>query len=793
MAEAAEFHGTRPSPARRWLRQAAAVVLAVPLLSLAAQVPAAHAAGAPAAAEPTGSRTVDVSLNTLTPQAPAPDDTVTVTGTVTNKSKQAISDAHVALRTGPLLDGRTAIDNAAQRTGYLPGADGTEIDGKYTEKYERLAAGARREFSISVPAEDLQLSSDGVYQLSVTLDGRTAAVPWQDQVLGIQRTFLPWQTEPTERQSRTTYLWPLISSSHVTARTAPDLKQTRVFDDDELAKEISPGGRLERMVALGKELDITWVIDPDLLASVDAMHDGYRLPSQGDETVPGAKKNRDAATTWLNELSKAVAGKKIVSLPFADPDIASIAHHGKSVPGTLGSYKDATEVAADAVDSILHVRPSTDFAWPVDGAIDRSVVDVATSAGANKVIARSDSLQERGYLPYTPSATRPIGRGVTAVVADARLSTAFQGDMTSAENATLATQKFLAQSLTLTRQDEERQRTVVVAPQRMPTASQAQTMANALHALEDGRWSLPQDLDQAAKAKADPDASTRIPSASAYPKSLRKQELPRTAFESLRGTEQRLTDFEAILSEPSRVATPFGRAIERGLSTTWRGRPAEAATYRTDVRNYLTNLTSQVQLIDKTDAKLSGRSATIPVTVQNNLVQDVQNLTLRLTSTKPTRLKIGDSPFQERPIKISGGHSQTVKFTTTINANGPVPVKAQLYTADGRPYGEPVEFAVDATEITSTVMLVIAGGVLLLVLAGLRMYTQRKRASRGDGPHNGDAPAPSEGDGPEGDAGSDPPAGGDGADAGRQKDGAAGTDTGTESSEPSGAGERVDR
>lgn len=79
------------------------------------------------------------------------------------------------------------------------------------------------------------------------------------------------------------------------------------------------------------------------------------------------------------------------------------------------------------METILHVKPSTDFSWPVDGAVDPSIMDVATSAGAHKVIARSDSFQDD--LPYTPTAARPIGGGTTAVVSDAYLSTTFEGDM----------------------------------------------------------------------------------------------------------------------------------------------------------------------------------------------------------------------------------------------------------------------------------------------------------------------------------------------------------------------------
>src|SRR5262249_43676190 len=173
-----------------------------------------------------------------------------------------------------------------------------------------------------------------------------------------------------------------------------------------------------------------------------------------------------------------------------------------------------------------------------------------------------------------------------------------------------------------------------------------------------------------------------------------------------------------------------------------------ASAFRQGVGSYLELLTSQVRLINKSDTKLSGRSATIPVTVQNNLVQGVDHLVLRLTSQQSTRLKIGDGPYAEQPITVSGGHSQSVKFTTTANANGRAAVVAQLFTEDGQPYGSAVTFDVNVTEITPTVMLVIAGGVLLLVLAGFRMYTQRRRMAarqaeeQQDGPERPDAAAP---------------------------------------------------
>lgn len=234
------------------------------------------------------------------------------------------------------------------------------------------------------------------------------------------------------------------------------------------------------------------------------------------------------------------------------------------------------------------------------------------------------------------------------------------------------------------------------------------------------------------------------------------------------------------------------------MSTSWRGRVIEASGFRNDVEAYLDELISQVSLIDKSETKLSGRSATIPVTVQNNLVQGVEHLRLRLTSLSPNRLEIGGSSYYEQPVEVSGGHSQTVKFTTTANANGKASVIAQLYTEDGQPYGDAVKFDVKVTEFTATVMLVIGGGVLLLVLAGFRMYTQRKRAAARAAEQNGpDDEAAETVDGPENPGGSEDrlkEESGTGTGAGDPEQPSDLTaDTATESADPSGTGERVDR
>ncbi|MFI6941568.1 DUF6049 family protein [Streptomyces sp. NPDC050418] len=815
-----------PSPARRWLRRTAASLVGLPLLAGLLAAPAAGAAvsaqperQAGTKAEPTGPRTVSVSINSFLPEIPTESDTLTISGRIRNESSRAVTDASMALRVGPTLNGRSQIDAAADAGATVTGTEGVPAGGdEYLQEFKKVAPGVTEDFRLSIPVKDLELGGDGVYQLAVTLTGRTETQQF-DQILGIERTFLPWQPEAADTRTEYSYMWPLIARTHLTARSDSDENQTPVFKDEDLLKEISPGGRLERMVSEGTTLPVTWVIDPDLVASADLMTRPYNVEGPDGKVVAGDEDNQKIARSWLNSLSKAVKDEKVVVLPFGDPDLASMAHGGAAVKGPQGSLshlKDATEAAVATLETVLHITPNTDFAWPAEGAVDPSIVNVATSAGASNVIARSDSFRETGNLPYTPTAARPIGDGTTAVVADSRLSKAFQGDMTSAERSTLAVQEFLAQSLMVNLQDPEKQRSLVVAPQRMPTAAQVSTMARAIRALQSDTWSGAANLITAAKEKPDAGATTEVPAASAYPASLRKQEMPQSGFKEIKEIQERLDEFKVILTRPERVVVPFGRSIDRALSTSWRGMPKEALEYRVGVGDYLKELTEQVVLIDKSEAKLSGRSATIPVTVQNNLAQGVKNLRLQLISTQPKRLQIEGGKVAEVEVEVAGGHAQSFKFSTSANASGPVDVVARLVTQDGRQYGDSIPFSVKVTEVPPTVLAVIAGGFLLLVLAGFRMYQRRKKiaarkaeeqnggtaeggGSTGDGPADGPTAGPTDGPADGGGPDTDDPDADDSGDSDAEaapepeQPSDPTPDTSAESTDPSGTGERVDR
>ncbi len=725
MGEAAQHPGTTHAGA--WLRRSAAAVAGAAVMAGVVPLGTAQAAPAPAAASPSGSGAATVTVDAMTPVAKQ-GSRLKITGTVSNDSSEPIKAGHVGVRVGTdgPVSSRSAMSGTAA-SGELSYQDGQEI-AHYTAKLPDIAPHVSRPFTLDMPVKALGLGANGVYRLAVTASGTTKN-PGYEHVVGIDRTFLPWTGHSSGKKLKTTYLWPLIDPPHMDIRPPRDVNEdTPLFRDDALAGELAPGGRLDQLVSLGSELPVTWVVDPQLLASVDAMTKPYKVVVRhGGTTSTVNGTGTQDARQWLDKLQQAVAGGEVVALPFGDPDIASIAHDGRSVPGTIAHLQSATELAAMTVDTILDVTPRTDFAWPVDGAVDPSIVATAAAGGADTVIARSDSFSESTALPYTPSAVRPIGDGHTAVVADAALSTAFTGPTATAAQATAAVQRFLAQSLVIRDQQPQLQRSVVVAPQRMPSATQAQAMSDAIKAATAGGWTQAVGLGAAVGQTPDRGANHSVPGS--YPRSLRRKESTSSAFRQIQLVQGTLNSFLPILSRGDRVVTPFGNAVLSAMSTEWRGHGSAAQAFRDDTSSYLGELTNDVHIINKQSITLSGRSATIPVTVQNSLNQRVSGLRLRLVSSQANRL----DPGAEQVVDIDGGHNRSLKFQTTASANGWTFVTAQLYTQNGTPYGRPMRFRVDVTSITDTVMLVIAVGLLLLVLAGIRMYRQRKRNALRDG------------------------------------------------------------
>ncbi|WP_354641561.1 DUF6049 family protein [Kitasatospora camelliae] len=711
-------------------------------------------AAPPALAERSGFVTANtdypatVEIDAVSPAVAGENATVTVTGKVTNAGRSALKSAHVAVRSpNRELSTRSEIGQVAARTS-PSSQDGVDLDSPEVELGD-LGPGQARDYSIRVSTADLRLKSGGVYELAVDVWGGTADNE-REHPLGIARSFLPYNSEPVVKPTQVSVIWPITHAPGLVAQTMPDNDQVSVLRDDSLATELAPGGRLHELVRIGGDLqNLTWVVDPDLLDTVYAMTRPYRVQKPGtggetareDNTVPGA--GRDAATAWLAQLRTVVArqGDEVVSLPYADPDLASIAHNGSRLPGMDTALRKAVTAGQLTAEGRLSVDVRSDVAWPYLGLLDQATASVAQASGSRVVLVNGASMPESRSMAYTPGAARGID-GQTAVVADTTVSALFQGDLNTPGARSAAEQRFLVETMMITSQEPENQRGLLVMPQRSLTAGTATAIAQSVRAAQTGGWITPVKLDAVAGATADPDANTAVPKD--YPRETAGSELTAGALSETMAVQSGLDRLMLILTQPQRVRGPFSAAMVRSMSTGWRDQAAAGAAYRHGVGEYLNNLTSAVRVPAKSVITLPGDNATLLISVKNDLNQAVGNLQLRLTSGQVNRLNVGDP----EPVVLDATTSRTFRFPAEAQVNGPVQMTAELWTTgpNAQRYGAPVVFTVEVTSVASGVFYVIGGGVVLMALAGIRFYLQRKkRAAAGEEATDPDAPlAPAE-------------------------------------------------
>ncbi len=691
---------------------------------------------------------VVTTIEAVAPLVASPGGNVAISGHVTNTGKSALKAAHAAVRkpnSGKPLQRRSELGNVAGR-GPLLNTDGIELDSPQYALPE-LAPGQSQAYTLSVAVNDLGLSESGVYELAVSVTGSTADSS-RERPLGIARTFLPFNPGGDAQPTKVTTLWPLVHAPVLVAQTFSDNDQAvPVLRNDDLAAEFAPGGRLYELVDTGSKLPgLTWVVDPDLLDTAFAMtNKQYRVqkpgspagkPAREDNTVAGT--GTAAATAWLEKLRAAVAksGSQVLSLPYADPDLASIAHNGADLPGMGTALNKAATAGRLTVEGRLSVDTRSDVAWPYQGYLDQQIAGISQQAGNGLLLVNGASVPEPDALTYTPTAVRPIGTGQSAVVADETVSGLIQGDLSNPQAQTLTTQRLLAETYAITHEQPQNQRGLLIMPPRELSVTTAKLLANVLQTATD-KWITPVKLDVLTQSAPDPKAGTGVPAPTDYPTQARASELSAADLSATDGIQRDLDVLMRVLTLPQRVRGPFSAAMVRSLSTQWRGEAPTGVAYRTGVTGYLKDLRNAVRVPQKTSVTLAGNTGQLQVSVRNDLTQTVTNLKLVLTSTQPNRLKVG----QPEELVLPAAQSVTLRYQAEAQNNGPVYVWAQLWTTgpNPQPYGDAQRFTVEVTSVTNGVLYVFAGAGVLLLLAALRFVRQRKR--RAGRPHeDGDQP-----------------------------------------------------
>jgi hypothetical protein len=683
---------SRPRPAG----VLAALGLAAALWTTAPPVGAASAQPAP---------DVSVTVTAIDPVAAGPGDQVTVSGSVTNRGGATLLGVNVQLRVGTdPVGSRSQLAALAGGSSRPPGVVPVSVPDRLD-----LAPGASLPFVLQFPVDSLGLTAAGVYPLAVEV----ITGPQNDRNrVATLRTFLPWDMAAV-MPTRLAVLWPVLSTPSRDGDGVP--VGTRLHD------EIA--GRLTDVLAAGAGVKLTWLVDGDTLQGASSLAGG--APTAGGQQPPRTSQPDPAARTWLQGLEHETAGAQVVAVPYADPDLV-----GTVRAGLAGDLAQSTALGPQTAAEVLG-RPATAplplLDWPADGTADRATLRALPGTGASTVLLSDASAAPVRSVTYTPSGAGPLsGTGLTAVVADSVLSNLLATSPGRQGGPALARQRVLAELAMVGAERPSLQRSLVIVPPRRwnPDPVYVQGLLRAVAA---AGWVQLVSLSDLTSTAAQGPARQQP----AYSAGARSRELDAAQYADVRAGHQRLGALSAVIStvsQPAAVADQlksYAEALLRSESAAWRSARAAGQAYVRGTVDLLARQQRRVHLVSPGAVTLAARSGKIPVTVVNDMDQQV-TVRVGVQAVPPVRLKLTQPP----PITLEPHSSTTLDIAAEATTNGSLLVVAQLLTVDGRPYGDPETFPVQITGLGAVAQLVVVGALLLLTAALVVRVVRAVRSGR---------------------------------------------------------------
>ena len=407
---------------------------------------------------------VTLSIDTMTPEVLHSDQDLTLTGTITNGTGQAVSGVDLVTRVQ-----RSTDVTSESLTKWLTGTDESGLSDPVTIPLGRdLQPGETTQFSITVPADELPLTSAdrwGPRGIAVTLESQGTSVA-QD------RSILVWESGASVTPVRLTTFIPVTASVEEMAVLAGPHTSQR-------AKTLTSVHR-RVLGLLGMAGDnVVMAVDPALVEALGvtsadlekAARNGHSQPStpdgtpqapQGDDssgsssaspsasadpsapaaesssptpsspstaspsasaTAPssGGKTSNDVAQLSA-ALMRAIGTGSLVALPWGDSDTAALAHLQRA---------DLIETATQRTQesAIVKAGAPASMSWLASSVMDSATVNTLPQS-TSTIITSPDSLPVTDELTYTPSGLGALGDRAV-LIPEQSLSEALAGEPSS--------------------------------------------------------------------------------------------------------------------------------------------------------------------------------------------------------------------------------------------------------------------------------------------------------------------------------------------------------------------------
>jgi hypothetical protein len=710
-------------------------------LALAAGPAAASAATAAGSSgtDATARPAVSVAITSVGPAYARPGGKVTVQGVLHNGTRTPVSGVTVQLRSSGV-----AMADRDELTQYVAGAGAGAGSGTGPgDEAEPGATGAIRgsvppggtvTWSVALRVNEVHMSVFGVYPLAAQADAAGAA-------LATARTLLPFWPggRPVDQPHEDiAWLWPLIDQ--------PDQGACPGLLNNNLAGRLSSGGRLGRLLAAGASpaglaAKLTWVIDPAVLSSAQAMTLPYVTGSRvtGSSAACSAGTSHAAssqAAAWLGGLRTTVASQPAVITPYADVDIAALVQQGlagdvhsaftegRTIAGQVLN-RDFEPSAAGSAGSAAALTGA--LAWPAAGQANYAMLEpLAAADGIKAVVLSSAAMPPAENVQYTPSAvsSTPDGEGgdMTVLLADSILTQilgSVSATTTQPGAAFAAQQLFLAETAMIAAEAPHLSRAIVVAPPERwnPPAS---LTSGLLADTTSAPWLSPVGAGSLA---ADSRAAGQVPRQA--PDSVG----PGLASPALlRGVAAADHGAAVIQSIQVRPTAQLSLAISGIESAAWRG-PAggqQARAMLGQVQDYIAAQERGVTILEPGRDTLGGQTGPIPISIDNHLPYAVQ-VRVKLSVSQDQR-----NGFQVLTrlgtIRIPADTISTTKVKVRAPDIGSTVISLRLTTPEGQKVpGQPVNMTVQATHLGNLTLILIAGALAVFMITSASRAIRRGR------------------------------------------------------------------
>ena len=672
---------------------------AIPALLLAGPPPASASTAQPASTDAASQSQASIAIDGMNPRWATPGSTVTVTGKVHNASQATMHGVAVRLEaSGQAVSSLSATCSATGACASI-----TPVARASSGAASTLKPGQSSNFSISFKVKQVGMTAFGDYPLTAVL--QLDGVP-----IGAASTFLPYIPAAHGSKGRLrpvsiSWIWPLID---VPFTATPGTAVCSTAQARTLAASLSPGGRLNGLLAAGQSLSrqvqLTWAIDPALLRNVETL-----------TTCPEGPKVAKPALTWLAQLKAATMHEPVVVTPYADVELGLIGRgHDQDVAEAFSLGRQlAGRVLGRDLNPVAS-SPISGLAWPSEGAVTYGVLgSLAADDDIRSVLLDSAKVPR---VPHTAS-MMPDGVGGSALVLrySGELSQILSSATSGAGSPFATAQQFTAQTVLL-EQRYPSDAIIVAPPQRWrPAAGVAQAV---LSETSKAPW-----LRSAALSSL---TSRGVSSGSELPTSI-SVGFRASVLREMHVIDQNISQLESVQARADPVSNG-AVALAALESSAWRGVPRKAQLARLDDLNgYVTRQLHGVVVLATSRDTLGGLKGNVPVSIDNKLGFEVR-VQLRITSfTQPPGGGMRMSLDEKGSVLVPAHKVVTIRLRVQAAQEGSSIVRIQLETPTGQPLPSQIKLTVEPTQFGTLAMIILAAALAVFVIASATRALRRRQ------------------------------------------------------------------